>query len=196
MTDAPATLAAPAPRQDGWVEIFTAHRAELVRIAQSRLHCAADAEDVVQEVLLRLLRGTRVTADVDSPIAYLRRAVANECASRWRRTNRQVLMSEVPDQPYEPGNEVALDRMVLRGALPGLTERQQRVILWTFLDDRADADIAATLGISEVTVRTTRLRALTRLRRLLDPATLGRPTPVATPVAVPPGRPVRVLTAA
>jgi RNA polymerase sigma factor (sigma-70 family) len=183
-----------AQRQDGWVELFTAHRAELVRTAQSRLHCAADAEDVVQEVLLRLLRGTRSTADVDAPIAYLRRAVVNECASRWRRTNRQVLMSEVPDRPYEQGTDVTLDRMVLRAALPGLTERQQRVILWTFLDDRADADIAATLGISEVTVRTTRLRALTRLRRLLDPAALGLPAALAVPASA--GRPTPVLTAA
>jgi RNA polymerase sigma factor (sigma-70 family) len=180
------------PAQNGWVEIFTAHRAELVRTAQSRLHCFADAEDVVQEVLLRLLRGTRTAADVDSPIAYLRRAVVNECASRWRRTNRQVLMSEVPDQPYEAATETALDRMVLRTALPGLTERQRRVILLTFLDDRADADIAAALGISEVTVRTTRLRALTRLRRVLTPAALSGPTAVPAPAPTPD----RVLTAA
>ena len=48
-----------------------------------------------------------------------------------------------------------------------LTARQRRVIALTVLDDRPDDEVADLLGISEVTVRTTRSRALARLRERL-----------------------------
>jgi len=55
--------------------------------------------------------------------------------------------------------------------LTSLTERRRRVITLTVLEDWADAEAAAALGICEVTVRTTRRRALARLRRVLaEPA--------------------------
>jgi DNA-directed RNA polymerase specialized sigma24 family protein len=41
------------------------------------------------------------------------------------------------------------------------------VIVLTVLDDRPDAEVADLLGISEITVRTTRSRALARLRARL-----------------------------
>jgi RNA polymerase sigma factor (sigma-70 family) len=157
MMDAPAA----------WADLLAAHRAELVRIARVRMRGLADAEDVVQEVTLRVLRAGRPTTTIAAPAAYLRRAVVNECTSRWRRNSRDVLTDTVPDRPTDDAAEACLDRMLLHRALAGLTERQRRIITLSLLDDRADADIAATLGISEVTVRTTRLRALTRLRLLL-----------------------------
>jgi RNA polymerase sigma factor (sigma-70 family) len=157
MIDAPAA----------WAEVLATHRAELVRTAQMRLPRWSDAEDVVHEVALRVLRVGRAPVDVAAPAAYLRRAVLNECVSRWRRGGRDVLVATVPDQPVSGTVEACLDRMVLNRALAGLTERQRRVITLSLLDDRADAEIAATLGITDVTVRTTRLRALARLRLLL-----------------------------
>lgn len=170
MMDAPAE----------WAEVLTAHRPDLVRTARARLAGRADAEDVVQEVALRLLRSGRRTGEVGTPAAYLRRAVLNECTTRWRRTGRDVLVDTVPDRPAADAADACLDRIVLRAALAGLTERQRRVVTLSVLDDRADAEIARTLGICEVTVRTTRLRALARLRRLLtEPvavkADAGRP---------------------
>jgi RNA polymerase sigma factor (sigma-70 family) len=184
MIDAPAA----------WADLLAAHRAELVRIARVRLHGMADAEDVVQEVMLRVLRGGRPATAVAAPGAYLRRAVVNECTSRWRRSSRDVLTDTVPDRPTEDAVDACLDRMLLNRALDGLTDRQRRIITLSLLDDRSDTDIAATLGISEVTVRTTRLRALTRLRLLLAGALPDR-SAAARPAARPAPRP-RVLSPA
>jgi RNA polymerase sigma factor (sigma-70 family) len=157
MIDAPAE----------WAEVLAAHRSELVRTARARLAGRADAEDVVQEVMLRLLRSGRRTGEVETPAAYLRRAVVNECTTRWRRSGRDVLVESVPDRVVGSPTDDCLNRIVLHRALAGLTERQRRVVTLSVLDDRADAEIAGVLGICEVTVRTTRLRALARLRRLL-----------------------------
>jgi RNA polymerase sigma factor (sigma-70 family) len=166
MIDAPAA----------WADVLVTHRAELVRTARARLHGRADAEDVVHEVVLRLLRTGRPAREVDAPMAYLRRAVLNECATRWRRTARDVLMETVPDQPTDSAIDGCLDRVVLFGALSGLTERQRRVVMLSILDDRADAEIATALGVAEVTIRTTRRRALARLRLLLAESAPARVT--------------------
>jgi RNA polymerase sigma factor (sigma-70 family) len=160
MIDAPAA----------WADVLVTQRAELVRIARARLHGWADAEDVVHEVVLRLLRSGRPAQEVGAPMAYLRRAVLNECTTRWRRIGRDVLMETVPDQPTDSATDGCLNRVMLHGALSGLTERQRRVVMLSFLDDRADAEIAGALGVAEVTIRTTRRRALARLRLLLAEA--------------------------
>jgi RNA polymerase sigma factor (sigma-70 family) len=153
---------------DGWADVLGSHRADLVRTARSRLGSGgADAEDVVHDVVVRVLRGRRDAAEMATPGAYLRRAVGNECVSRWRRTSREVIVAELPDRPRPAADDAVLDKMVLGEAVRTLTPRQRRVILLTVLDDRPDGEVAEQLGVSEVTVRTTRSRALARLREKL-----------------------------
>lgn len=153
---------------DGWADVLGTHRGDLVRTARSRLGSGgADAEDVVHDVVVRVLRGRREAAEMATPGAYLRRAVGNECVSRWRRTSREVVVADLPDLPRPAGDEAVLDKMVLGEAVRTLTPRQRRVIALTVLDDRPDSEVAAQLGVSEVTVRTTRSRALGRLREKL-----------------------------
>ena len=149
-------------RPDAWAGVLGTHRGELVRTARSRLGAGgADAEDVVHDVVVRVLKRGRDAAEVDAPGAYLRRAVGNECVSRWRRTSHEVVVAELPDRPRPPHDDAVLDRIALADAVAALTDRQRRVIVLTVLDDRPDADVADLLGISEITVRTTRSRALT-----------------------------------
>lgn len=162
-------MTAMAPTSsDGWADVLGTHRGDLVRTARSRLGSGgADAEDVVHDVVVRVLRGRRDAAEMATPGAYLRRAVGNECVSRWRRTSREVVLAELPDRPHPAGDDSVLDKMVLGEAVQTLTPRQRRVIALTVLDDRPDAEVADQLGVSEVTVRTTRSRALARLREKL-----------------------------
>ena len=155
-------------RPDAWAGVLGTHRGELVRTARSRLGAGgADAEDVVHDVVVRVLRGGKDVDEMATPGAYLRRAVGNECVSRWRRTAREVVVAELPDQPRPGPEEAVLDRLALADAVRALTPRQRRVIALTVLDDRPDDEVADLLGISEVTVRTTRSRALGRLRERL-----------------------------
>ena len=190
-------------RPDGWAGVLGTHRGELVRTARSRLGAGgADAEDVVHDVVVRVLRGGKDVNEMATPGAYLRRAVGNECVSRWRRTAREVLSAEMPDQPRPAPEESVLDRLALADAMRGLTPRQRRVIALTVLDDRPDDEVADLLGISEVTVRTTRSRALARLRERLTameiedqwPGTRSGVTPIArravSPSPAPYGPPV------
>jgi RNA polymerase sigma factor (sigma-70 family) len=164
---------------DAWADVLGAHRGDLVRTARSRLGSGgADAEDVVHDVVVRVLRGGRDAAEMATPGAYLRRAVGNECVSRWRRTSREVVVAELPDVPRPAADEAVLDKLVLSEAVLTLTPRQRRVIALTVLDDRPDAEVANELGVSEVTVRTTRSRALGRLREKLTAMEVADQRPV------------------
>jgi RNA polymerase sigma factor (sigma-70 family) len=181
-----------------WAGVLGTYRGDLVRAARTRLGTGgADAEDVVHDVVVRMLRGGKEASDMATPGAYLRRAVGNECVSRWRRTSREVMVAELPDRPRMAPDEAVLDRIALNDAMRVLTPRQRKVIVRTVLDDRPDSEVAAELGVSEVTVRTTRSRALARLRERLtamDEADLrpgtgvtritaigSRPAPVTVP---------------
>lgn len=163
---------------DGWAGVLDTHRGDLVRAARTRLGSGgADAEDVVHDVVVRVLRGRREAGSTAAPGAYLRRAVGNECVSRWRRTSRETLMADLPDRPRPAHDETVLERLALAEAVTVLTARQRRVIALTVLDDRPDAEAAAELGISEITVRTTRSRALARLRERLVAMDAAEPEP-------------------
>jgi RNA polymerase sigma factor (sigma-70 family) len=153
---------------DDWAGVLGTYRGDLVRTARSRLGAGgADAEDVVHDVVVRVLRGGKDVDQMATPGAYLRRAVGNECVSRWRRTSRETVVAELPDLPRPAPEDAVLDRLALADAVRALTPRQRRVIALTVLDDRPDDEVAALLGVSEVTVRTTRSRALARLRERL-----------------------------
>jgi len=162
------TAMAQTGSADTWAGVLGTHRGELVRAARARLGAGgADAEDVVHDVVVRVLRGKRDAEEMATPAAYLRRAVGNECVSRWRRTSREIVLAELPDRPRPAPDDAVLDRLALGEALGVLTARQRRVISLTVLDDRPDSEAARLLGIGEVTVRTTRSRALARLRERL-----------------------------
>lgn len=154
--------------QQGWASLADEYREDLLRAARARLANWHEAEDVVHDVLLRVVKQGRNVGDVDHPVAYLYRAVANECVSHWRRTRREITVEDPAEVTTEyttvDSFEKSLMRISLRDALGKLTERQQAVVMWTFCDGYRDAEIAAKLNIKPVTVRTIRLRALARLR--------------------------------
>ena len=150
-----------------WVDIFPAYRDNLVRFAQTYAHRACEAEDVVQDVFTRLLRPGGAAVP-QRPGAYLRRAVANECVSHWRRRQRERLTADIPDWSSVPDSaEASVDRIVVRDAVAKLPLRMRQVVALSFLEGMSDADVAQALGITSVTVRTTRARAMRHLALLL-----------------------------
>jgi hypothetical protein len=82
-------------------EVFRCRRSELVRLGAFILGDRSAAEDVVQDVFLRVhQRGDRL-ADLDDPLPYLRGAVVNGCRSVLRR-RRLIRRHAGKDQPCPP----------------------------------------------------------------------------------------------
>ena len=152
-------------------EVFRCHRSELVRLGAFILGDRPAAEDVVQDVFLRMHRHGDRLADLDDPLPYLRSAVVNGCRSVLRR--RLLIRRHAgQDQPYPPlsAEEAMLlseDRRQVLAALAHLPARRREVLVLRYYAGLSEAEIAATLGIAVGTVKSAASRGLDRLEVLL-----------------------------
>jgi len=162
--------------------LFRAHHAELVRLALLIVGDLPTAEDVVQDVYASLHRRSR-THGVEAPLPYVRAAVLNGCRSVLRRrgiarrvgiTHRASLdettmlaSAERVASVASAESEVILseDRRQVLDALARLPRRRREVLVLRYYLGLAEAEIAAVLGISAGTVKSTAARALAALAR-------------------------------
>jgi RNA polymerase sigma-70 factor (ECF subfamily) len=99
--------------------------------------------------------------------AWYRRVIRNRCIDEWRRRKRapQQLDWEIPGpQKKETGDLLDL----VWPALQLLPDRHRQVLELTFYADKSSREIGATMGLREGTVNVLRLRALKKLKDLLE----------------------------
>lgn len=135
-----------------------AMRPMLLNVARNILGSDEEAEDVVQDALLRMWQLR------DEPIrnlkGFARIVVRNLSLSKVRRKSQTVDIShaDIADEVETERNE-QIDRMMeLVDALPTM---QQTVLRLRHMQDMTMADIATLIGTSEVAVR----QSLSRARR-------------------------------
>jgi RNA polymerase sigma-70 factor (sigma-E family) len=122
------------------------------------------AQDLVQDVLIRVHRRWRHIESYDRPEQYVRRAIVNAYVS-WRRTwsvRNLVPFGSPPDRaaPEHPGpGESELWQRMSR-----LPRRQRAAVVLRFYEGLSDAEIADVLGCSAGTVRSHVSKALAHLR--------------------------------
>ncbi|WP_156758741.1 SigE family RNA polymerase sigma factor [Actinokineospora pegani] len=150
---------------------FVTHRSAAL-LSTAYLLCGGDREaarDLLQDVLERVyLRRRRVTGPLEP---YVRAALANASANRWRTRSRRVLETPLESSPEQgtDGPEAAVaDRDQVARALGGLPPRMRAVLVLRFFDDLSEAETAAALGCSTGTVKSQTSRGLDRLRTILD----------------------------
>lgn len=151
------------------------------RYAGQILRHRAEAEDVAQEVFLRVWRqaGSYDPAR-GSPAAWIWRIARNLCLDRmrrhgWRRFLGLEAASEPPDET--PDAEAALagrQRLAQLGAaMAELPERQRAALLMRASGGLANAEIAAALEISEGAAEQLLVRGRAALRARLGPGFAG-----------------------
>ncbi|WP_245757296.1 SigE family RNA polymerase sigma factor [Amycolatopsis xylanica] len=126
-----------------------------------------DGADLVQTVLEKIgSRWTHVQRKTGDPIAYVRRSMANAHVSRWRRTRRENLVADLPDtQPFAPADP--FEHEPLWQALRALPPRQRAVMVLRYYEGLSEAEIAATLGVTQGTVKSQASKAIASLRTKL-----------------------------
>jgi RNA polymerase sigma-70 factor (sigma-E family) len=129
------------------------------------------AEEVVQEVLLRVYARWAKIGALDSPEHYVRRMVVNEYLSWRRRWARVVPHADPPVATLVPDHATAhAERDALRTELDKLPRRQRTVLVLRYYAGMSDAEIAEVFGCGAGTVRGYASRALAALRVELCPA--------------------------
>ena len=146
---------------------FRAHHRLVFRTAYRITGNAADAEDVLQTVFLRLFRRTDLSSSLQSEESYLRRASINASLDvlRSREANRTVELVDAL-HPCTSGDTVDL-RRALRDAIGKLDPRSAEIFTLRFFEGFSNPQIAKMMGISQVLVAVIVHRTRRQLRKEL-----------------------------
>ena len=154
---------------DQFERTFQAHSRLVFRVAYRVTGNAADAEDVLQTVFLRLLGREQDAPALANEEGYLRRAAVNAAIDlvRSRQADGSVPLLEIASagRPQDAGEL----RQALRNALGRLSPRSAKVFALRFFEDMNNREIANLLGISQVLVAVIIFRARQQLQRELRP---------------------------
>ena len=129
----------------------------------------ADAEDLLQTALERLLRHRRGISGTE---AYLRRTLYNLAADGWRRQQAWRARLPLVGQPAATRDEMVMvdDRDRLIRLLRRLPPRQRTAIVLRYWEELSEAEAARLMGCSTGTVKSAASRGLRRLRELTGEA--------------------------
>lgn len=146
---------------------FRAHHGLVFRTAYRITGNAADAEDVLQTVFLRLLRRKKDADELENEESYLRRAAIN-AALDVIRARQSARTEELTDLIAAPPQRAAVDlRQALARAMARLDPRRAEVFALRFLEGLENRQIAKLLGISQVLVAVIVHRTRQQLRKEL-----------------------------
>ncbi len=141
------------------------HGDAVYRLALCRTQNTADAEDVYQDVFLRLLEQNASGWDGEHTKAWLLRTALNRCADLGRLRQRRGTLSleEVPEMAH-PLDEEAAELWDAVGRLP---EKLRTAVHLFYGEGYESGEIGALLGVPAATVRGRLRRARAELRNLL-----------------------------
>lgn len=154
-------------------DYVAAREQQLVRLGYVLSRDYHTAQDLAQTALMNAYRHWRRLRRLDDPHSYVRRALVNahlSAARRGARGSAVALPADSEPATPDPAVQVAEHDAMWR-ALGKLGDRERAVVVLRYYEDLDHAAIAAVLGVTESTARSTASRALASLRALHDPAT-------------------------
>lgn len=144
--------------------IFDHHSGMVFRTAYRMTGNAADAEDVLQTVFLRLLGRDKTRGELANAGSYLRRAAINVSLDLIRAKQR-AFEAPLEDSIPAPDNRELQDS--IRRALAALDPRHAEIFALRFFEGHTNRDIARITGMSTVLVAVTIHRVRQRLQQLI-----------------------------
>ena len=150
--------------------MFQAHHGLVFRTAYRITGNAADAEDVLQTVFLRMLRRDQAARALERQESYFRRAAINVALDvvRAGKDAHNVPLDDVPPDDLAPGRRQHDSRELrecLRHALARLNPREAEIFALRFFEDLSNQEIAKVLGISQIHVAVILHRTRARLQK-------------------------------
>ena len=144
--------------------LMAAHQQRVLRTAYRLLGRVEDAQDVTQEVFLRLLQHLH-HVDADDPKAWLYRVTVNVCNDHYRRRRPVVEAVDLADPAPGPQHALELEdrKQLLTQGLATLPERERTAVVLRDIEGLPTREVAGILGVEEVTVRSQISKARMRL---------------------------------
>src|ERR1039458_2069069 len=158
---------------DAFAQIVGVHHRSLTAEAQRRLRSAGDAEDAVQETLLRAYLALDRSGGEYRLHAWLSRILANVCADTGARRAAEVRLVDRlgPARDEAPPADVGIGdaelRQTVKEAVDSLPDSYRVAFVLREIKEHTYAEVAEELGISETNARARVHRARTSLTRSL-----------------------------
>lgn len=152
--------------------LYDQYAESLYGFAAALLRDGHAAEEVVQEVFVRLMKRTQLKTVVRTPKAYLYQAVRNEVYSRLRKRRfrrwgrKQYAADQVLVMDGDPTATLA-ERDALEKVLQALPVKQREVVVLKAFQEMTFQEVAQALGISANTAASRYRYALQKMRGLL-----------------------------
>ncbi|SNB73364.1 RNA polymerase sigma-70 factor, ECF subfamily [Arboricoccus pini] len=160
------------------LEVFLVSRGQLVATARSVLRCAVRADDIVQDVVIKICQN-EIGTDVRDPRIYLKRMVRNLAVDFLRRSQREYRQTAPEADAYElaaPATDPQ-DRLEAREALRTVVttlrsapERTRNVFIANRLRGVPQKVIAAQAGVSPTLVNFIIRDATALCRKAVEPS--------------------------
>jgi RNA polymerase sigma-70 factor (sigma-E family) len=134
------------------------------------------AEDLVQDTLAKVYVRwhRRIGGRIENPAAYAQTTLVRTFISaRRRHSSGELPLAEMPEVAGADHTAVSDLRLSLEHALAGLAPLDRAVLVLRYLEDLSVAEVADRLRVSPGAVRNRSMRALERVRPLLDASLVG-----------------------
>lgn len=135
------------------------HRGAVLRLALARTRNAADAQDVAQDVFIKLLRSATRFHDDDHLRAWLLRATHDSCVDlhrqAWRRRveTREDMAVVADRETWDPAIEEVVNHPVWT-AMERLPDKLRCALHLHYVEGYGIAEVADILGCTEAAART------------------------------------------
>jgi len=149
-------------------DMYREHHTMVFRTAYRITGNAADAEDVLQTVFLRMVRRDDSAEAIERPENYLRRSAVHAALDlvRAKRSSADIDLDRLPATGGSRPDDGDL-RELLRQALSELPVRSAEIFTLRFFEGLTNPEIASALGISSITVAVTLHRTRRELQKKL-----------------------------
>lgn len=161
-------------RKAFWARMYAEHHDALNGFFRRRIAQPADAQDLAQEVYLRLLRvDSRDNSAIENPEAYLYTVASNlvkEYGAMQKRSSANVDIAAIPEPEAPEGSaedqvERELRRRRLAEVLERLPPRCRAVMIMQYRDGMTYQQMAKELGVSTHMIKKHVTKALALCRR-------------------------------
>jgi len=157
--------------------LVDAHAGTLYRVAYSVVRHAEDAEDVVQETYVRVLKHAGKLQEIRDARVWLIRIAWNLSLDRKRRRktgpvddDATLLLQQLPAQDLSAEKALAASQghaRLLR-MMDSLPAKERQVLLLSAMQELSTVEIAEVLKTTESTVRSRLFRARQRMREKVE----------------------------
>jgi len=159
---------------------YTEHRADLHAHASRIMKDSARAEEVIQDVLIKVMLAAPELESADHALSYMHRTIENLCIDIFRIEGRRPNLVVLDDSSAELESTwvdnkdhvdviaAADDAAIVRQALAMLSPAERAALVMWEIEGRSTSEIAAELGIKESSVRHTVFRARASLRKVMS----------------------------